>query len=280
MIVRGQQVSVSLRGGETVGGWLSAQSRLGIYVALDRHGNVIRFIPSGAWQSASYAYDDVVTFDDAVDRTYGRPPSREASEMLVRAAEAALARTDFNAARRLYKGLSAQASRFQGWYERLDFEESTERDGQSLGDTAITVRTLYSDLVQQLELSGLDRVLLEHSEEPHSGTGPGPHALTSPAQFTGCSSGRGQEGVVRGKGRAGRLWSRASPPSKNCSCRLDSRRRGPRCSECHRGCLRRNCRRTADAGYRYRRGRSRNRNIRVHWPQCCVRWFEGSRLSH
>jgi hypothetical protein len=165
MVDRGQHVVVTLRTGDSVSGWLFAETPLGIYVALDREGQNVRFVPKDRWGGTSYSYDDVVEFlrtpDDLNRASDGH---RHASKKLAEAAETALERFDYNAIRRVYTDLAHQASRFRGWQGGFTFVRTSEEDA-TLGDVAVTVRTRYVDLLRELERCGLDRVLEERSDE-------------------------------------------------------------------------------------------------------------------
>ncbi len=147
----GVAVTVSLKSGEEIHGWLYADNAMGVYVSLDRKGHTIRFIPAGDWDSVSYQHEsERATFrtsgelQETVDKLFDhlRAPMRHA-----------LDRVDHNQIKRIQARLIDA---------RQQFARPLRTNELAL---VLDTRSSYGYLLDELEASGLASIIIENETE-------------------------------------------------------------------------------------------------------------------
>ena len=146
MSTRSIKVIVSLSSGEAVEGWDYGETPLGYYVALDRAGTNIRFVPKGTYQSIGWHHEAeraIFPDDVGIDEEDRDEQIQKFQQRLRRPLEL----IDYNQVRRI-------ASRLR----ELDSYYGSHFDHARLHDITATYDA-HIALFDQLENSGLEEVL-------------------------------------------------------------------------------------------------------------------------
>jgi hypothetical protein len=161
----GRRVRVNLSTGETVEGWVYGQTILGDYIALDRAGTSIRFVPRGMSRDTLYSDEGNVLFPHQVDVEAYRALSREWREPL----SLALDRIDQNRIKRLVRQDQQLASslRFlkRFYEERTDYQLPPFFRTEYLIDSVLETRDTHRELLDEISRAGLKDILLESHEQ-------------------------------------------------------------------------------------------------------------------
>ena len=162
----GRNIVVRLCDGSSVKGWDYGESPLGVYVALDRDGDNIRFLPRGTYSSRHWSDEDVIEIRSDVVEFYEKAKSSAvADEHLAREVSRTLERTDFNEIRRLASAFDVLRRRFGGSYEHLQLASRPDKENQSDAiETLLDVRSRYFQLLDEVDRSGFGALVAEKSE--------------------------------------------------------------------------------------------------------------------
>lgn len=154
----GVAAEVRLKDGTTVTGWMYYKGLAGLFLALDRSGKDIRYLPTGTWSAYSYNHNDRAEFQSPFFTPFEAfaPERLNADQGLYGEIIAALNQTDFNRTRRILLT-----------FEELLVEYSSDamRTEGDVAELSITTWVTYREFLDELDRSGLAGILLERSDE-------------------------------------------------------------------------------------------------------------------
>ncbi|HEX7903413.1 MAG TPA: hypothetical protein VF487_06015 [Chitinophagaceae bacterium] len=167
MSTKGSQVVVTKGNSVVATGWLYADTGFGVYIALDKKAKDIRFIARGSYDSISYAYEDVANFPEIFPYEHRDNFHKiDIDKSLENKIEKTFDKIDYNRIYRLNSDFKLLENQFRGNYDNLELQNhSNERGISSPITIALRVRRLYVELLEEIEKSWIEVVLITHSEQ-------------------------------------------------------------------------------------------------------------------
>jgi hypothetical protein len=167
----GVKVSVRLEDGDVLRGWLYDEDLRGIFVSFDPKGRVIRYVPRR--EVINFSYDQEASKADFEDdrRLEAVKEAESFDSDLLETVTESLSKVDFNRVRRIALRLRTERHELKEIASSAENSDSWEQQEPTLEDHSgfeiplnlvLRLTDSYSNLVDELERSGLGKILVEH----------------------------------------------------------------------------------------------------------------------